>query len=95
MNLHRRAYRVAKKGLRVTNATWAVVDARLAETRSPEQIAGYPLMLHVQFKTAQAVSEIMISLLTPFTANVHTLTTDNRKEFAQYSGEYIKSLCRR
>ena len=41
-------------------------------------------MAHVPFKTAQAVSEGMISLLTPFTACVHTLTTDNGKEFAQH-----------
>ena len=36
------------------------------------------------FKTAQAVSDTMISLLTPFAACVHTLTTDNGKEFAQH-----------
>ena len=41
-------------------------------------------MAHVPFKTAQPVSDAMISLLTPFAANVHTLTTDNGKEFAQH-----------
>ena len=41
-------------------------------------------MAHVPFKTAQAVSDAMISLLAPFAADVHTLTTDNGKEFAQH-----------
>ena len=36
------------------------------------------------FKTALAVSDAMISLLTPFAASVHTLTTDNGREFAQH-----------
>jgi IS30 family transposase len=36
------------------------------------------------FKTAQAVSDAMISLLTPFAACVHTLTTDNGRAFAQH-----------
>lgn len=36
------------------------------------------------FKTSHAVSESIISLLTPFPASVHTLTTDNGKEFAQH-----------
>jgi len=38
----------------------------------------------VPIKTAQVVSDAMISLLTPFAACVHTLTTDNGKEFAQH-----------
>jgi len=38
---------------------------------------------HVLFKTAPAVSEAM-SLPTPFAACVHTLTTNNEKEFAQH-----------
>jgi len=49
-----------------------------------ERTTRYSLMAHVPFKTAQAVSDAMISLLTPFAADVHTLTTDNGKEFAQH-----------
>ena len=49
-----------------------------------ERTSRYSLMAHVPFKTAQAVSDAMISLLTPFAAHVHTLTTDNGKEFAQH-----------
>ncbi len=49
-----------------------------------ERTSRYSLIAHVPFKTAQAVSDAMISLLTPFAAYVHTLTTDNGKEFAQH-----------
>ena len=49
-----------------------------------ERTSRYSLMAHVPFKTAQAVSDAMISLLAPFAACVHTLTTDNGKEFAQH-----------
>ena len=49
-----------------------------------ERTTRYSLIAHVPFKTAQAVSDAMISLLAPFAANVHTLTTDNGKEFAQH-----------
>lgn len=49
-----------------------------------ERTSRYALMAHVPFKTAEAVSDAMISLLMPFTACVHTLTTDNGKEFAQH-----------
>lgn len=49
-----------------------------------ERTSRYSLIAHVPFKTAQAVSDAMISLLTPFAARVHTLTTDNGKEFAQH-----------
>ncbi len=49
-----------------------------------ERQSRYSLMAHVPFKTAQAVSDAMIHLLTPFAACVHTLTTDNGKEFAQH-----------
>jgi IS30 family transposase len=49
-----------------------------------ERKSRYSLIAHVPFKTAQAVSDAMISLLTPFAACVHTLTTDNGKEFAQH-----------
>lgn len=36
------------------------------------------------FKTAELVSEAMISMLKPFSMCVHTLTTDNVGEFAQH-----------
>ena len=49
-----------------------------------ERTTRYSLIAHVPFKTAQAVSDAMISLLTPFADDVHTLTTDNGKEFAQH-----------
>jgi len=49
-----------------------------------ERISRYTLIAHVPFKTAQLVSDAMISLLTPFSTCVHTLTTDNGKEFAQH-----------
>ena len=49
-----------------------------------ERISRYSLIAHVPFKTAQAVSAAMISLLTPFAAAVHTITTDNGREFAQH-----------
>jgi IS30 family transposase len=49
-----------------------------------ERKSRYSLIAHVPFKTAQAVSDATISLLTPFSACVHTLTTDNGKEFAQH-----------
>jgi IS30 family transposase len=49
-----------------------------------ERTSRYSLIAHVPFKTAQAVSDTLISLLTPFAASVHTLTTDNGKEFAQH-----------
>jgi IS30 family transposase len=49
-----------------------------------ERTSRYSLIAHVPFKTAQAVSDAMISLLTPFAACVHTLTTDNGREFAQH-----------
>lgn len=49
-----------------------------------ERTSRYSLIAHVPFKTAPAVSDSMISLLTPFAADVRTLTTDNGKEFAQH-----------
>ena len=49
-----------------------------------ERTSRYSLIAHVPFKTAQAVSAAMISLLTPFAASVHTITTDNGREFAQH-----------
>ena len=56
-----------------------------------ERTSRYSLMVHVPFKTAQAVSDAMISLLTPFAACVHTMTTDNGREFAQHE-RIVKEL---
>ena len=49
-----------------------------------ERKSRYSLIGMVTLKTAEAVSDTIISLLTPFSAFVHTLTTDNGKEFAQH-----------
>jgi IS30 family transposase len=57
---------------------------RSSRSTSARLAIRYSLIAHVPFKTAQAVSAAIISLLTPFAANVHTLTTDNGKEFAQH-----------
>lgn len=49
-----------------------------------ERQSRYTLIGKVVRKTAQAVSDTMISLLTPFSSWVHTMTTDNGKEFSQH-----------
>jgi transposase, IS30 family len=49
-----------------------------------ERISRYSLIAHIPAKTAQNVTNAMVSLLTPFMDAVHTLTTDNGKEFAQH-----------
>ena len=49
-----------------------------------ERKSRYTLIGKVTRKTALAVSNTMISLLTPFTDCVYTLTTDNGKEFSQH-----------
>lgn len=49
-----------------------------------ERASRYSLIAHIPAKTAQNVTNAMVSLLTPFIACVHTLTTDNGKEFAQH-----------
>ncbi len=49
-----------------------------------ERISRYSLIAHIPAKTAQNVSNALISLLTPFSEAVLTLTTDNGKEFAQH-----------
>lgn len=42
------------------------------------------LIAHVASKEASVVADAMISLLKPFAAHVHTITTDNGKEFSQH-----------
>ena len=49
-----------------------------------ERVSRYSIIFHVPFKTAQAVGDALITLLKPFAHCVHTLTTDNGKEFAQH-----------
>lgn len=50
-----------------------------------ERKSRYALIAHVSCKSAQLVSEAIVALLTPFKTCVHTLTTDNGKEFAQHA----------
>lgn len=49
-----------------------------------ERKSRFSLIGKVERKTAESVAEMIISLLTPFSDVVHTLTTDNGKEFAQH-----------
>lgn len=49
-----------------------------------ERKSRYTLLDKVSRKTAEAVTDTIISLLAPFSELVHTLTTDNGKEFAQH-----------
>lgn len=49
-----------------------------------ERKSRYTLIGKVPHKTAQSVSEVIVSLLKPFTHCVHSLTTDNGKEFAAH-----------
>jgi len=43
------------------------------------------LLARVERKTAKAVSKAMIRLLRPLCAKVHTITSDNGKEFADHA----------
>ena len=47
-----------------------------------ERKTGFTLIRKVERKTAQAVSQAMIGLLKPHRKKVHTITSDNGKEFA-------------
>ena len=47
-----------------------------------ERKTGFTLIRKVDRKTAQAVSQAMIGLLTPYQKMVRTITSDNGKEFA-------------
>jgi transposase, IS30 family len=47
-----------------------------------ERKSGFTLIRKVERKTAQAVAEAMTSLLKPYRSKVHTVTSDNGKEFA-------------
>lgn len=47
-----------------------------------ERKTGFTLIRKVERKTAQAVSDAMMKLLKPHRARVHTITSDNGREFA-------------
>ena len=47
-----------------------------------ERKTGFTLIEKVERKTAQAVSRAMVGLLKPYRARVHTITSDNGREFA-------------
>jgi IS30 family transposase len=49
-----------------------------------ERKTGFTLIRKVERKTAEAVSDAMIRLLKPHRANVHTITSDNGREFASH-----------
>ena len=49
-----------------------------------ERKSRYTLIKKVKRKTAQLVSDAIISLLSPVSGKVHTLTSDNGKEFAEH-----------
>jgi len=49
-----------------------------------ERKSRYTLIQKVKRKTAQCVSDAIINLLSPFSKKVHTLTSDNGKEFAEH-----------
>ncbi len=46
-----------------------------------ERRSRYALIAHIERKESATVADSIISLLTPFKASVHTITTDNGKEF--------------
>ena len=56
-----------------------------------ERKTGFTLIHKVERKTAQAVSQAMIALLKPYRKKVHTITSDNGREFAGHE-EIAKSL---
>ena len=58
-----------------------------------ERKTGFALIRKVERKTAQAVSQAMIELLKPYRSQVHTITSDNGKEFASHEeiGKKLKA----
>ena len=51
-----------------------------------ERKTGLTLIHKVERKTAQAVGQAMIDLLKPYRKRVHTITSDNGREFAGHEG---------
>lgn len=56
-----------------------------------ERRSRYALIAHIERKESATVADSIISLLTPFKEAVHTITTDNGKEFANHE-RVAKSL---
>jgi len=56
-----------------------------------ERRAGFTLIRKVERKTALAVSQAMIKLLKPHRNKVHTITSDNGKEFSGHE-EIVNKL---
>lgn len=56
-----------------------------------ERKTGFTLIRKVERKTAQAVGQAMVGLLKPFRNQVHTITSDNGREFARHE-EIAKRL---
>jgi transposase, IS30 family len=50
-----------------------------------ERKSGFTLIHCVVNKTAQVVGDAMVNLLQPYRKQVHTITSDNGKEFAHYA----------
>ena len=50
-----------------------------------ERLSRYSLIAHVPYKTATLVNAAITTLLAPYADCVHTLTTDNGKEFAHHA----------
>lgn len=63
--------------------TWSLGQKQALVTIN-ERTSRYSLIGHVPFKTAKAVSGAMIAMLKPLSMCVHTLTTDNGREFARH-----------
>jgi IS30 family transposase len=51
-----------------------------------ERKTGFTLIQKVERKTAHAVSQAMVGLLKPYQNKVHTITSDNGREFAGHEG---------
>ena len=49
-----------------------------------ERKSGFTLIQKVERKTAQTVSQVMTKLLKPYKNKVHTVTSDNGREFAKH-----------
>jgi IS30 family transposase len=56
-----------------------------------ERKTGFTLIRKVERKTAQAVGQAMVGLLKPLRNQVHTITSDNGREFARHE-EIAKRL---
>ncbi|MDD5384458.1 MAG: IS30 family transposase [Gallionella sp.] len=51
-----------------------------------EHKSGFTLIRKIERKTAQAVSQAMVVLLNPYLWQIHTITSDNGREFADHEG---------